>query len=265
MTSPALQSLREDAQTPVGLLEHAPDGGRLYAVTEEARLQAPPSALLLACDNVLYDATVWERWLVKLLRHVGVPIDQETFGRRWEQEFLADIHCGRREFDEAFRDYLSQLGLSRGLIDEVAAASQGRRHQYLRETRPMPHIRHTIVALAQAGLGLGLLADSELTAAELDAHLTRLGFGGRFQFVLSSVELGHTKTEPEGYRAAAVRFGKPPERIAFIGNHPRHLGAAARLGMPTIAFNYDDQARADLYLRQFDELLAILANWPLAG
>ena len=265
MTSPALQSLREDAEMPVGLLEHGPDGGRLYAIAEETRLQSTPTALLLACDNVLYDATVWERWLVKLLKHVGVPIDQESFARQWEQEFLPDIHCGRREFDEAFRDFLRQLGLSRGLIDEVAAASQGRRHQYLRETRPLPHIRHTIVALAQAGLALGLLADSELSAAELEGHLTRLGFGGRFSFVLSSVELGHTKAETEGYRAAAARFGKSAERIAFIGNHPQHLGAAARYGMPTIAFNYDDQARADLYLRQFDELIGILANWPLAG
>ena len=265
MTSPALQSLRDDAQTPVGLLEHAPDGGRVYAVAEEARVQMPPSALLFACDNVLYDATVWERWLVKLLRNVGVPIDQETFCRQWEQEFLAEIHCGRRDFDEAFRDYLRQLGLSRGLIDEVAAASQGRRHQFLRETRAMPYIRKTIVALAQAGLALGLLADSELTAAELEGHLTRLGFGGRFIFVLSSVEVGHTKAEPQGYTAAAARFGKPPERIAFIGNHSGHLGAAARMGMPTIAFNYDDHARADLYLRQFDELIAVLANWPLAG
>ena len=40
---------------------------------------------------------------------------------------------------------------------------------------------------------------------------------------------------------------------------------AARLGMPTIAFNYDNQARADLYLRQFDELAAILKTWPLGG
>jgi HAD superfamily hydrolase (TIGR01509 family) len=260
MTSPAL---REDAETTVGLLEHAPDGGRLYSIVEESPLQAPPSALLFACDNVLYDATVWERWLVKLLKSVGVRIDQAGFSRRWEQGYLADVHCGRRHADEAFRDYLGQLGLSRGLIDEVAAASQGRRHQYLRDTRSTPHLRHTIGSLAQSGLALGILADSELRAAELEQHLTRLGFGGRFLFVLSSVELGHTKAEPEGYRAAAARFGKPLERIAFIGNQAEHLAAAARLGMATIAFNYDDQARADLYLRQFDELIAVLADWPL--
>jgi FMN phosphatase YigB (HAD superfamily) len=265
MTTPALHSLREETQTPVGLLEHAPDGGRLYAVAEEARQQVAPKALLFSCDNVLYDATEWERWLAKLLRSVGVPIDQETFSRQWEREFLAEIHCGRRAFDEAFRDYLRQLGLSRGLIDEVAAASQGRRHQCLRETRPMPYIRQTIVTLAQSGLALGLLADSDLTAAELERHLTRLGFGGRFLFVLSSVEIGHTQAETQGYTAAAARFGKPLERVAFVGNHSRHLGTAARMGMPTIAFNYDDHTRADLYLRQFDELIAILADWPLAG
>src|SRR4029079_10429170 len=145
------------------------------------------------------------------------PIDQETFARQWELEFLPDVYCGRRGYNVAFRDYLRQLGLTRGLIDEVAAASQGRRHQFLRETRPLPYIRQTIAALAQRGLALGLLADSELTSAELEHHLTRLGFGGRFAFVLSSVELGHTKAEPEGYRAAEVQFGKPADRIAFVG------------------------------------------------
>jgi FMN phosphatase YigB (HAD superfamily) len=151
------------------------------------------------------------------------------------------------------------------LIDEVAAASQGRRHEFLREARPLPSIRQTMLSLTQQGLALGLLADSDLGAAELEHHLTRLGFGGRFQFVLSSVELGHTKADADGYRAAAVRFGKPADRIAFVGSHCHHLAAAARLGMPTIAFNHDDQARADLYLRQFDELVAILKTWPLAS
>jgi FMN phosphatase YigB (HAD superfamily) len=221
--------------------------------------------VLFACENVLYDATVWERWLVRLLRHVHVQIDQESFSRHWGQEFLPEIHCGHREFDEAFRDYLRQLGLARGLIDEVAAASQGRRHESLREARPLPSIRQTVLALGQQGLALGLLADSDLGAAELEQHLTRLRFGGRFQFLLSSVELGHTKSDPEGYRAAAVRFGRPAQRIAFVGSHSHHLATAARLGMPTIAFNYDDQARADLYLRQFDELVGILKTWPLGS
>ena len=48
-----------------------------------------PSALLFACENVLYDATVWDRWLVRLLRHVGVAIDQATFSGEWETEFCA--------------------------------------------------------------------------------------------------------------------------------------------------------------------------------
>jgi FMN phosphatase YigB (HAD superfamily) len=237
------------------------DGQPAPVSVERSPLLAP-AALLFAFENVLYDATVWDRWLVRLLRHVGVAIDQETFGRQWEPEFLREIHSGRREFDEAFRDYLRQLGLARGLIDEVAAASQGRRHQFLRDTRPLPHIRQTIAALAQMHLGFGLLADSELSAAELEGHLTRLGFGGRFQFVLSSVELGTTKAEIDGYRAAVARLGLPPERIAYVGNVSGHLGAAASLGMSTIAFNYDEPPVADFNLRRFDELIDVVKNWP---
>jgi FMN phosphatase YigB (HAD superfamily) len=248
-----------------GLLNEGPDGDPLYAVAEETLRSATPTALLLSCDNVLYDATVWERWVVRLLRHVGVAIDQESFSRHWEGEYLSEIHCGRRDFDEAFRDFLHHLGLTRGLVDEVTGASQGRRHQCLRDARPLPQIRHTVLTLASRNIPLGLLADTELPVAELECQLTRFGFGGRFAFVLSSVELGHTKAEAPTYQAAADRFGKSVERIAFVGNCAAHLGTAARLGMATVAFNYDDDARADLYLRQFDELISLFSNWPLAS
>jgi FMN phosphatase YigB (HAD superfamily) len=217
--------------------------------------------LLLGCENVLYDATVWDRWLVRLLRHVGVTIDQATFAHQWGRMYAGDIYRGRRDFDEAFRSFLKQLGLSRGLADEVAAASQGRRQEFLKETRPLPYIRQTIAAIARLDLPLGLLADSELTAAELERHLRRLGFGGRFHFVLSSVELGATKAEEDGYRAAADRFGRSPARIAFVGSVDEHLSIAAQLRMPTIAFNYEEQALADIYIRQFDDLIAIVKKW----
>jgi HAD superfamily hydrolase (TIGR01509 family) len=246
-------------------LEQGADGGRLYPVGESLPPTSTPTALLLAGENVLYDATVWDRWLVRLLRHVGVPIDQESFTRRWIDGYLGDIHCGRIGFVAAFRKCLQTWGLSDGLIDEVTAASQGRRHQFLRETRPLPNIRQTLLALSQRSVALGLMVDTELSVADLERHLTRLGFGGRFSFVLSSVELGYTKAEESAYRVAMARFGKPPERIAFVGNRAEHLSAAARLGMPTVAFNYDDHARADLYLRQFDELVSMFANWPLAS
>jgi hypothetical protein len=77
MTSQAALIRRESVESAAGLLEHGPDGERLYSVAEAARVQSPPTALLFACENVLYDATVWERWLVRLLRHVQVAIDQE--------------------------------------------------------------------------------------------------------------------------------------------------------------------------------------------
>ena len=238
---------------------------RQYSVAEGAAPRHVPSALLFAFENVLYDATVWERWLVRLLRHMRVSIDHHAFGQRWEREFLPEIHCGRREFDEAFLACLGQLGLSRGQIDEVAAASQGRRQQLLKGARPLPHVRQTMAALAQNDVALGLLADSDLSAAEIERHLTRLGFGSPFVFVLSSVDLGFTKDEPEGYRAAVARFGKPASDVAFVGSQPRHLNTAAQLGMSTIAFNYDERSLADLYVRRFDELATLVKQWPLVG
>ena len=199
---------------------------------------------------------------MRLLRHVQVQIDHESFGRHWDQEFLPRSTAAIASSTKPSAITCGSLAW-RGLIDEVAAASQGRRHEFLRDASPLPSIRQTVLSLTQQGLALGLRPIAT-GAAELERHLTRLGFGGRFQFLLSSVELGHTKSDPDGYRAAAVRFGRPADDRVRRESSPssRHGGAT---GMPTIAFNYDNHARADLYLRQFDELVAILKTWPLSG
>jgi FMN phosphatase YigB (HAD superfamily) len=265
MSSSALQ-LRRESSSSVSILEYARERERHYSVSgEPAHGRPAPSAILFAYENVLYDATVWERWLWQLLRRVGATVDQQSFAQDWQYSTLREVYRGRREFDEAFRDRLRQWGLSPGLIDEVSLASQPRRRQLFAEARLLPQVRQTLFALAQEGLALGLLADSDLAASELEDNLTRLGFGGRFAFVLSSIELGFTKTDPEGYRAAATRFGRPMDQIAFVGTLAPHLSTAARLGMPTIAFNYDEQAWADLYVRQFDELIPLLHSWPLGA
>ena len=48
------------------------------------------------------------------------------------------------------------------------------------------------------------------------------------------------------------------EETAFVGHDAAGLSGAAELGMRTIAFNYDRDAAADVYLARFEELLDLV-------
>src|SRR5262245_35636817 len=52
--------------------------------------------LLLEMDNVLYDATLWRRWLWHLVGRMGVHEEYDVFSWTWESRYLVDVHRGRR-------------------------------------------------------------------------------------------------------------------------------------------------------------------------
>lgn len=220
--------------------------------------QTPLRGLLFDMGDVLYDATLWRRWLYQLLGRIGLHSRYRTLYRVWDEEFLNDVHRGRREFAEAFAAFLLSLGLSRGQIDEVQAASQARKRDLELSTRPLPGVRDTIEELAARGVKLAVLSDSEKHGDELQAHLTRLGLGGCFSPVISSIDLAHTKPSPVCYRAALTDMGMPTDAVAFVGHDAAELVGARAVGLRTVAFNYDAGAKADHYLTRFEELLQLV-------
>ncbi|HEY1785227.1 MAG TPA: HAD family hydrolase, partial [Pirellulales bacterium] len=116
--------------------------------------------LVFEMTNVLYDATLWRRELVRLLARLEVPACYPVFFDRWDREYLADVQCGFRQFEEAFQAFLLSAGLSWGQIDEIEAASRIRRKELEMAGRPLPGVTATIAKLSQQGLPLAVLTDS---------------------------------------------------------------------------------------------------------
>lgn len=213
--------------------------------------------LLFDMGDVLYDATVWRRWLLQLLHKMGLHAQYRSFFKIWDCDFLDDVHCGRREYGEAFQAFLLSAGLTRGQIDEVEAASQARKRQLEGGVRPFPGVRGVLDRLHKAGMVMGVLSDSESTAEELQLRLNQLGIGHCFIAIVSSIDLERTKPDPICYRAAAAAMGLTVEEIAFIGHDAEELAGAKAAGMSAWAFNFDADAepKADRRLTRFDELL----------
>ncbi|NQU23541.1 MAG: HAD hydrolase-like protein [Candidatus Nealsonbacteria bacterium] len=216
------------------------------------------TGVLLDACNVLYDDTVWRRWMLQLLSRLGLHTNYRCFFRVWDREFLDDVHCRRRDFDDAISAFLLSVGLSRGQIDEVLASCIGRRRQLQAAARPLPGVRATLARLYRSGIVLGAVCNSEHPGDEMQRRLQRMVGGPVFSTVVSSFDLGRTMPDERCYLTALAAMGRPVEQVAFVGHDAGELAGAAQLGMPTIALNHDPEAQAHTYLDRFDDLIDVV-------
>lgn len=223
------------------------------------------NGLVFDAGDVLFDATLWRRWLYRLLSQMGPRTDYQRFFGVWDRDFLDDVHRGCRRFDEAFYDFLLTVGLTSGQADEVQAASNAKRRELDSTARTFPGVRQTLACLHASGVKLGVLQDSNLPADELEECLDQIGLTNVFEAVVSSYDLGCTKPDRACYLAVLNQMSLSPSECAFVGHDRDELAGAAEAGMRTIAFNHGADAEAERYAQRFEELVAItLAPWEAA-
>jgi len=234
----------------------------VVAATSEKQMNqktavGPLAALLFEFDNILCDATHWQRWLWQVLSRVGVQRDFENFSRIWQRGYLVDVQRGGRDFAEALRMFLVDWGLPAGQIDELEHASAARRREMIEHLRPLPGVASTLGRLADAGMTLAILANSEWTAQELIERVEHLGLGRQFRVVLSSRDLGSLKPEPASYASALDVLGLPPQAVGFVGCAAEHLQGAADIGLQAMAVNCPAAEAASHRLGHFEELTSV--------
>jgi HAD superfamily hydrolase (TIGR01549 family)/HAD superfamily hydrolase (TIGR01509 family) len=118
-------------------------------------------------------------------------------------------------------------------------------------------VPETLHALKKQGYLLGIVTD---TANSISAKLkwfARGGFGHVWDSIISSMDVGTRKPDPKIYRAVLQQLGLPPEQAIFVGHKASELAGARAIGMQTVAFNYDEDARADYFIETFSDLLKI--------
>lgn len=224
------------------------------------RLERPVRALLLDAGGVLYDDTLWRRWLLRLLRQLGLHTHYRCFFYVWDHDHLVDVYRGQRDFCRAFRDFLLSLGMSAGQADEVEIACRSRRRYLEAETRPLPGVKNTLLRLRESGVRLAVVTNSIDPASAIREHLDRWGIDGLFAAVVSSADLGQALPDPECYLAALESVEVSAEEAAYVGHDAAELAGARAVGMPAIAFNFDTNALADVYLARFDDLLGVVSG-----
>jgi putative hydrolase of the HAD superfamily len=118
-------------------------------------------------------------------------------------------------------------------------------------------VPETIRELKQRGFILGIITDTALPYTRKLKWFDRQGFGDVWDTIISSREMGMRKPEPSMYEMALLQAGVTSSQAIFIGHKKSELDGARQVGMKTIAFNYEKDATADIFIEKFTDLLNI--------
>ena len=117
------------------------------------------------------------------------------------------------------------------------------------------------MALKRGGASLNILTASPHKV--LDVCLKRLRIWDLFENVWSCDDFGTSKSNPEIYKAAAEKLGKPIEKIIFIDDNVNAVKTAKLAGMTAYGIydassaDYEGEMRAvsDRYIKNLSELI----------
>jgi FMN phosphatase YigB (HAD superfamily) len=210
--------------------------------------------LLIDPENVLFDATLWPRWLWQVLSHMGVTTPFGDFFQPWRDRFRREVDLGQREYWEAFHEFLAHAGLSEGQIAEILAAGVCRKQRFESQRRCLTGVNETLRRLRGRGASLYVLANTPCSSEALLQELESMGLSGVFGGVLTSLELQCVMPAAKFYRRAMEQFRLDASGTAFISSRPRRLSGAKRRGIRAIAFNEEQPCRADVSLERFSDL-----------
>ncbi|MGB8252255.1 MAG: HAD family hydrolase [Anaerolineaceae bacterium] len=199
-----------------------------------------------------------------------------------------DILYHRPNKANHLNDFLSQRGINPEKLDQakraklVDAAYQGKlgRHEYYKKVlrlygvcsapdieagmlamskddntvEIMPDVPETLHKLKQKGYRLGIITDTALPIHIKLKWFDQAGFGDVWSTITSSKVLGYRKPNPKIYRHALEQAQVTAGEAIFVGHKETELTGAGQMGLTTVAFNYEKDAKADFFIEDFKDL-----------
>ena len=163
-------------------------------------------------------------------------------------------------------DYFIQLGMKLPKEEILALMHRYALDAYVNEIPAKSNVIAALKEMKARGDSLNVLTASPHPM--LDPCLKRLGIYDLFECVWSCDDFNTTKSNPEIYKMAAERLGKPVNEILFLDDNYNADETAKSAGM-LVCGVYDDSSRdyveemksvTDYYIFDFSELPGLLNN-----
>lgn len=214
-------------------------------------------ALIFDVGDILYDASLWRRWLAVELSAHGETVTYDRLVETWER-FLVPVYKAQQDYWEAFEAMLSEFGLDEKDHPALIAKAKEKGQAVQVDRCPMPEVPETLAKLQSAGIKLIALSDNESGEEGVRKTLKQLGIEKYFDAVVSSFSIGHVKPEPEAFDYAIEQSGVPKENCGFVAHDIDELEGAQHHDLFAIGYNYHPDAPADLFVENFSQLLNLI-------
>jgi phosphoglycolate phosphatase-like HAD superfamily hydrolase len=220
----------------------------------ESRGLAELSGIIVSPSGVLYDDSLWWRWLLQLLSRMGLHTHPAAFWEVWRRDYYDDVCLGRRDLWEALREMLLAAGLASGQADEVCAAARPRWRTLGEQPHPLPGVLATLARLTRTGMSLAIVAHAPQTADQFTAQLEQSGLGKFFQLTISSRVMQSPPTHPAFLEGGLAHWPVALAQTALLSGQQSELHAALQANVRTIALNCPAADEADAHISRIDEL-----------
>lgn len=160
-------------------------------------------------------------------------------------------------------EYFVKLGLDIPVEEMMRRMREFTLKEYSKNIPAKENVVEVLKKLHNNGADLNVLTASPHIM--LDVCLKRLGIYDLFSHVWSCDDFNTTKADPDIYRRAAEKIGKPIDEILFLDDNYNADKTAKRAGMKVCGVfdessaEYEEEIRSisDMYIYNFKELLEI--------
>lgn len=158
-------------------------------------------------------------------------------------------------------NYFIELGVKASVLQLVCQMRDNMVYEYTNNIGEKPNVTKALNVLKERGDSLNVLTASP--HATLDPCLKRLELFDLFDNVWSCDDFETTKANPEIYKMAAERIGKPVEEIVFLDDNFNAVKTAKEAGMRVFGvydksseeYTEDMKNISERYISDFSELI----------
>jgi putative hydrolase of the HAD superfamily len=209
-------------------------------------------AILFDAGDILYNRQATDQRFEDFLQELSInPNSQDT---QREKDIKTRAYQGLISEEQYWEEIVQSYG-----IDQPEQIQRAK--QILTADRDNVHffegVSDTLAALKKMGFLLGIITDTATSVSTKLKWFEKGGFGAVWDALISSNEIGARKPAPRIYQAALKQLGVSAGQAAFVCHCAYELDGARAVGMKTIAFNYEKQAKADYFIEKFAELLNV--------
>lgn len=209
-------------------------------------------ALIFDAGDILYFRPERGNGFATFLKELGLEVSPNHAQQKKEIEYQA--YRGQITHDEYRERVVSLYGVTQP--EQVARGKQALIDDDA-NVAFFEGVPETLCALKEQGFLLAIVTDTANSISTKLSWFERGGFGHVWDSIISSMDIGTRKPDPQIYQAALQQLGLNPSQAVFVGHRVSELEGARAVGMQTIAFNYDKDACADFFIEKFSDLLKV--------